>query len=105
MSRGARWRPEVSWRATKMVVQGTRERMYCHIAPIRMPCSRSLACCPVDLICRIADVDRLDTYAPFSILIRGPVTWRAQAHCVTSLPRVPKENLPNRRGLIAMPIA
>ncbi len=36
-----------SWRATKMVVQGARERMFGHIAPIRMPCSRSSACCPV----------------------------------------------------------
>ena len=35
--------------ATNMVVQGARERMFCHVAPIRMPCSRSLACCPVDL--------------------------------------------------------
>ena len=26
--------------------------MFCHIAPIRMPCSRSLACSPVGLICR-----------------------------------------------------
>ncbi len=38
-----------SWRATKMVVQGARERMFCHVA-IRMPCSRSLACWPVDLM-------------------------------------------------------
>lgn len=30
----------------------SRERMFCHVAPIRMPCSRSLPCCPVDLICR-----------------------------------------------------
>ena len=29
-----------------------REQMFCHIAPIRMPCSRSLPCSPVDLICR-----------------------------------------------------
>ena len=27
-----------------------REQMFCHIAPIRMPCSRSLPCSPVDLI-------------------------------------------------------
>jgi hypothetical protein len=30
----------------------SRERMFCHVAPIRMPCSRSLPCCPADLICR-----------------------------------------------------
>jgi hypothetical protein len=38
-------RSGTSWRATKMVVPGARERMFCHVA-IRMPCSRSLACCP-----------------------------------------------------------
>ena len=41
-----------SWRAAKMVVQGARERMFCHVTPIRTPCSRLLACRPADLICR-----------------------------------------------------
>jgi len=62
-----------SWRTTKMVVQGARERMFCHVAPIRLPCSRSSACCPVDLICRIAGVVCSDIYAPTGILIRGAV--------------------------------
>ena len=60
-----------SWRATKMVVQGARERMFCHIAPIRMPCSRSLACCPVDLICRNEGVNYSDTYALPGMFIRS----------------------------------
>jgi hypothetical protein len=36
-----------SWRATKMAVQGAQERMFCHAAPIHLPCPRSLAGCPV----------------------------------------------------------
>ena len=32
--------------------------MFRHRAPIRMPCSRSLACYPVDLICRCEHVAR-----------------------------------------------
>jgi hypothetical protein len=34
------------WRVTKMVVQGAREPMFCHVVPICIPCSGSLACCP-----------------------------------------------------------
>jgi len=34
-----------------IVVQGARERMFCLAAPAPCACSRSLACCPVDLIC------------------------------------------------------
>lgn len=45
-----------SWWAIKMVAHGARERMFCHVVPIRMPCTRSLACCLFDLICRIEDV-------------------------------------------------
>ena len=41
-----------SWQAARIVVQAAREWMFCHVSPIRMPCSSSLACCPVDLICR-----------------------------------------------------
>ena len=41
---------------------GARERMFCHVTPIRTPCSRSLASYLVDLICRIAEV-RPHTYA------------------------------------------
>jgi hypothetical protein len=39
-------RSGTSWRAAKMVAQGARERMFCHVTPIRTPCSRSLACRP-----------------------------------------------------------
>jgi|ERR1019366_8660096 hypothetical protein len=52
-----------SWWATKMVAQGARERMFCHVVPIGMPCTRSLACCLVDLICRIEDVSSSYIYA------------------------------------------
>jgi hypothetical protein len=47
--------------------------MFCHVAPIRMPCSRSLAYCPVDLICRCEDVAHSDTYSATGILIRDAV--------------------------------
>ena len=30
--------------------------MFCHVTPIRTPCSRLLACRPADLICRCEDV-------------------------------------------------
>ena len=43
--------------------------MFCHVAPIRMPCSRSLPCCPVDLICRIADLINVHNYSPADIVI------------------------------------
>ena len=60
-----------SWRATK--IQGTRERMFCHIAPIRMPCSRSLACSPVDLICRCESSAALSaTTVKFSAFVVMP---------------------------------
>ena len=39
-----------SWRAAKIVIQGAHERMFRYGPPIRMPCSRSLVCCLVDLI-------------------------------------------------------
>ncbi len=42
-----------------MVVQGAGERMFCHVTPIRAPCSRLSACSSADLICRIECVARL----------------------------------------------
>jgi hypothetical protein len=37
-----------SWQAAKMVVQGVREPMFCHVAPIRM--LKIASKCSVDLI-------------------------------------------------------
>ena len=40
---------ETSWRTAKIVVKAPENGCSCHVAPIRMPCSRSLACWPVVL--------------------------------------------------------
>jgi hypothetical protein len=64
-----------SRRATKMIVQGARERMFCHVAPIRLPCSRSLACCPVDLICRCEEV-AVRMFALSGIFAHSVESWR-----------------------------
>jgi hypothetical protein len=81
-----------SWRAAKIVVQGARERMFCPVTRIRTPCSRLLACRPVDLICRIAGIGHSDTYAAFGMLIRVSVRATASlARSATSLSRILKE--------------
>ena len=41
---------ETSWRTAKIVVKTPENGCSCHVAPIRMRCSSSLACWPVDLI-------------------------------------------------------
>jgi len=53
-----------AWAGSQDGSSKSRERMFCHVAPIRMPCSRSLPCRPVDLICRIEGVASSYTYAP-----------------------------------------
>jgi hypothetical protein len=69
--------------------------MFCHVTPIRTPCSRLLACRPADLICRIADVAVLHRYASPCIYGRR----HNSQHNILIRTEVAQIGIPKRRGL------